>query len=568
MNPFQEAMQAFGRGLVAGELGNLQEAVQQRDDSLSLLEERLAELELSLEDSGWQRLSGESDREFSREGLRVINKMARIYWLKNPLIKRGVLTQTQYVFGRGVNIAARHPLVNEVIQKFLDDPKNKAELTSHQARGIKEMELQLFSNLFFTFFVNKSTGRVRVRSINPDEIDEVIKNPEDAKEPWYYKRVWTRKRFDMGTGLSTTESVTTYYPDWRYTPAGGHPATIGGHQVEGEVPVYHVAVNKLSDMTFGVSEVYAAMDWAKAYKNFLGDWATIVRSYARFAWQLTAKGGQKGVAATATKLSKAVGVEQPITPNPVTGKPPQAGAVMVTQQEGAKLEPIKTAGATTKAEDGRRLLLMVSAGMGIFEHYFGDPSTGNLATAKSMERPMELMFLDRQALWADVFQEMFQFVIDQDAKAPSGKLPGREVLDEVGERVVQLDLDSENEDPELAKQPIDRHVTVEFPSILEKDVVSRIDALIKAATLDGKTLAGTIDLMTITRLLLVALEVDNVDEVLEQLFPDGKPPEQAQEDPEAPSDATPAESKVDRILDGALGEFREAIARLADEPTS
>ena len=532
--------------VLSGELAQLGEAIEQREASLQLFEERMAELELALEDINWIRQGFENEKEFSREGLKKINQLARLYWIKNPLIKRAVFTQAQYVYGQGINISARHPLVNEVIQTFIDDEKNQSEFTSHQARMIKETELQCFANLFFVFFVNKSNGRVRIRTINMDEIEEIICNPEDAKEPWYYKRVWMQKRYDLGTGVHTDEQKIVYYPDWRYRPKGGYPAMIGRYPVERDTPVYHIKVNALSDMKFGVSEIYAAIDWARAYKEFLENWATIVKSYARFAWQLVAKGGTKGVAKAKDKLQSTLGITTGMEGNP---SPVTASAFIGT--EGTKLEPLKTAGATTKAEDGRRLLLMVSAATGIYEHYFGDPSTGNLATAKSMERPMELMFKDRQTFWADVMHDLLQFVVDQSARAPSGKIPGTVTVDDYGENIVVLGNDIENEEEDLRDKPIDRHIDIMFPDILEKDIVQKINAIVSAATLDGKPVANTLELKHITRLLLIALDEDNVDEIIERMFPN-------EGDGEGPIKLDP-----DEMMAEALRELREAVVKLA-----
>jgi len=534
MGIFQEA----ARKILSEDLEKMQEAIEQRDESLEFLQERLAELELALEDAGWMKLSSESNREFSREGLRKINQLARLYWIKNPLIKRAVLTQTQYVFGQGVNIEAEDPDVNEVIQEFLDDPKNRAEFTEHQARMIKETEMQCFGNIFFVFFVNRSTGTVRIRTIPVDEIEDIICNPEDAKEPWYYKRVWIERRFNTSTGNYEIRQRVAYYPDWKYNPTGGHPKAIGGKPVE-DALVYHVAVNKLSDMKFGVSEVYAGIDWARAYKEFLENWATIVKAYSRFAWQLTAKGGKKGVAKAKDKLQSTLGINSGAETNP-----PAVTASAFIGTEGARLEPIKTAGATTKAEDGRRLLLMVSAATGIYEHYFGDPSTGNLATAKSMERPMELMFRNRQQLWAGVFKEMCQFVIEQSVRAPKGKLPGQILKNEYGEEYVQLANDMSN------------RVNVTFPDILEKDAKEKVSAIVSAATLDGKTPAGTLDLKRITRMLLLALGEENVDEILEDLFPD---------DEEGEGRNKEEEQEIETMMVDAVRELREAVARFASE---
>ena len=151
--------------------------------SMEFLTERLAELELAQEDIGWQRLSGESDREFSREGLGRIMAQSRLFYLKSPVINRSVNVQAYYVFAQGINIQARDEKVNKVVQAFLDDPANDVELTSHQARMLKETDLQVLGNIFFVLFANKTDGTVRLRTIPPEEITEITPIPRTPKSP-------------------------------------------------------------------------------------------------------------------------------------------------------------------------------------------------------------------------------------------------------------------------------------------------------------------------------------------------------------------------------------------------
>ena len=108
---------------------------QQYNDTIELLTERIAELELGSEDVSWKPFGGEGATEFSRQYLRRIIRQSRLYYLRNPLVNRAVSIQSMYVFGQGVSITGRAPAVNDVVQAFLDDPANQVELTSHQARG-------------------------------------------------------------------------------------------------------------------------------------------------------------------------------------------------------------------------------------------------------------------------------------------------------------------------------------------------------------------------------------------------------------------------------------------------
>jgi len=546
-------IKAVAKRVMAEEFTGLQKETMNTIAGFEYLEERIEELEK--EDIGWVKLTDLSELNLSREKIRKISKDAFIYWMKNPLIKSAIRTQTMYVFGQGVTIQAEHELINKEIQEFWDDPKNQAELTTQQALGEKENELQIFSNIFFVFFIESLTGKVRIRTLPFNEIEDIIYNPEDNKDPWYYKRVWKDKK---------GKDHVWYYPDWRYQEKGGDDKpTEGEIKTEG---VYHIAVNRISGMKFGVSEVYAALDWAKAYKEFLENWAVIVKSYARFTWNMTTQGGVKGVQSIKNKI-KSIAYDPLGSPkktydaakNPTQYRTPQVGNVAIGT-EGTKLEPIKTAGATTSADDGRRLLLMVSSATGIFEHYLsGDPSTGNLATATAMERPMELMFADRQSLWYDILYGILQYAIDRAALSSRSELKGTEITNAWGEKVVVLADDTENEDPEKQDQPISRQIEIKFPDILEKDVVARVGAVVDAITLKGSAMAGTIpDVKKQTAMLLAALGEDNIDETVAALFPE----EGAVGMPEPPVEPEPF-AKVAETME-SLRKGVEAIVKKYD----
>jgi len=272
-----------------------------------------------------------------------------------------------------------------------------------------------------------------------------------------------------------------------------------------------VKVGGLSDMRFGVPEVYSALDWARAYKEFLEDWATIVRAYSRFAFKVTTPGGRKGIAAAKSRLTTTL-----TSGSTETNPPPIAGSTFVAGA-GVDLSPIRTAGATTSADDGRRMLLMVAAAAGMPETLFGDASVGSLATARSLDRPTELKFVDRQSLWKDVLGGILDYVVDRAALAPKGSLKGHQEPNPEGDgTVVILDIDPET------GEPIDRHIDIDFPSILEHDKEAEVRAIISAATLDGKAPAGTMDMKLISRLLLTALGQDDIDDLLDKIFPEGE----------------------------------------------
>lgn len=480
--------------------------------------ERLAQLEMALENVDWRLLTWQAHQEFTRDGLRHMVELARIVALKNPLVKRGIAVKQLYVWGQGWSVKCKDEAIQEVVNNFIDDPKNKAELTSHQALMDKEKEQQTDGNQFLVAFVNKVTGRVRFRSFPFEECQKIVCNPDDAKEPWLFERVWSQERMTE-TGAIETVRQQAYYPAMWYDPVN-KPAQIGGIEVRWDNPVYFLKSGGYSNWTFGISEIYASLDWSQAYKSFLEDWSAIVRAYRRFAFELSTPGGKQGVAAAKAKIQTTVGANNNLggyDSNP----PPIAGGVFV-HDANTQLNPIRTQGATVSAEDGRRLLLMVAADAGLPETFFGDVSVGTLATANSLDRPTELAMSSRQEWWKEHFQRLFDFVVYWAVKAPQGPLSGKAALNEYRE-------DGQIEH-EIEWGETDPHIDIDFPPIVEEPTMDRISAMVQAATLSGGTLAGTIDIVTLTRMMLTELGEDDIDEIMEKLFPGGEIPEWADPD--------------------------------------
>lgn len=465
-----------------------------------ILTERMAELELALEDANWMRMTFTGQQEFSREGLKKIREISRMMFAKNPLIKRGVMVKALYVWGQGINVRAKDKAINQVLQTFWDDEKNRSELTSHQARMLKEIDLEVEGLLYFVFFTRPTDGRVRVRTLPADEVVDVISNPQDAKTPWYYVRAWMENKFNPRTGSKETVTRKAYYPDWRYHPKA-RPQKIGGIPVQWDSPVYFVRTGK-----FGESEVYAAIDWARAYKEFLEDVASLMRAYSRFAWKRITK-GKKAIAAEKAKLAStlASGDSSETNPPPVTG-------AMALLGEGTDLQPMQVRGASISPEDGRRLLLMVAAAVNLPETYFGDVSVGTLATARSMDRPTELAMKERQMLWTDILRDIFRFVILQAVKATNGELRKMAAIEIV-------DDGEETEERITWNEGANLQMDIDFPPILEQDVQAGVQAVITALTLNGQELR-LLDDQIATRLILKAMGEDDVDEIMSELFPD------------------------------------------------
>lgn len=510
-----------------------------------LMEERLAEIEVELEADGWQRLDGYDGRELSRRGLATMVRLSRSMYVANPLIRKGVNDGANYVFGQGYTIVARNSVVNDVVQACWDDKDNRAELTSDTQGHAQDVELTTTGN-YFLALKQTPLGRVKMRSIPIEEVDDVLTNPEDRRDPWFYKRVWTPTELDPATGLlrSATPQV-RWYADWQAQPPGGIPSSIGAAPVDPDWKIRHVRVGPQGHR-FGVPDCYAALAWARAAQQDLQAMATIHQALARFVYTLKVPGNTTGqVAAAKAKLQSGIG-----SANGETNPAPAVGSTFVAA-EGASLTAMNNSGARPDPEGWRPFRLMAAAGLGVPETFLGDADVGNHATAETLDRPTELKFVTRQKLWKEVFEDIANYQIDADAMSAGGWLAGREERDLHGEsHIVVFDPN----DPEGSDEPVDRKLDVVFPSILERDPNARVNAVVSAATLDGKAPAGTMTPKMMARLLLDALAVDDIDEELRTLFP---PEEELPPTPEE-------EQEQEERLVTAITELRAALVQVIE----
>lgn len=470
-----------------------------------MLKESLADAQLALEDVGWRRLAGTSQTEFTTDGIKRGAELCRIMAVVNPLIKRAVELRIAYIWGQGVSITAKangdeasEQDVNAVVQGFLDDAGTKRVLSSAAAHETCERTLSTDGQMFFALYTDPLYGRVQPRSVPLAEVEDIICNPDDRSEPWYYKRTsWGTEILPVGLGAAASREVrrTVYHPAATYQPKS-KPRTIDGNLVRWDAPIMHLAVNRLDGWKFGIGDAYAAIPWARAYKDFLEDWLRLAKALSRFAWRAQAKGRNKDQ--VRAKLSQAPAAQ------PLTGAPQYAGATYIAP-EGQGLEAIPKAGATIDSDSGRPAAAMVASGMGLpVTMLLGDPGvTGARATAETLDTPTERTMEGRQNVWADFLRSLIDYVIDAAIRAPQGALKGGRTVDPVT-----------GQDRWTLKGDADRTILVEFPDLDDETLAVKVQAI---ATADE---TGKLPPLEITRQLCDALDIANVDDVIDAMTDD------------------------------------------------
>jgi len=358
------------------------------------------------------------------ESHRAILRRAYAAWCRSPLAGQIVNLTTWFVMGKGLGFSARDKAVQEVLKGFWNDPENDMQVMQHWMSN----ELQIYGEIFCRFFANPIDGTVRMALVDPAEIRDIVSDADDVRKTVAYLR-------EYSGAASPAEKIEAFRRDGSDIWGAFEENTV--REIIDGGDVLHVKVNNVSNRKRGLSELYRVLRWLDAYERWLEDRMNINRARGTFAFL-------RKVPAVPSRAAGPFETDS-------SGKyiVPKPGSILVVHEseDWEVLSP--SIGSDDAKEDGRAIKLMIAAGSGIFEHYFGDPSTGNLATTRSMELPMVKKFEDRQRLFEGVFGKIFQKVID--AKIRAGV----------------LDAD------------IDRTVEVSFPPIVPEDVALLTKTLVK-----------------------------------------------------------------------------------------
>lgn len=413
-------------------------------------------------DQGWIQLSGRSTQHITKQIVNDYADVSEFYYIFNPLIKRVIDVRTLFTFAKGFNIAVESEYEDQKT-KYLDpvlkDPYNKEAFTSQMAQDHNDKTLQKGGNLFIAIY--KNTKPISIRIMPAEEISKIVYDENDCYKPLFYKRDFNGK--------------TVYYPDFRNTLARS-VSQIAGNPVDLSVSIYHVYVNKIDTLGFGITDIAAAYRWAGAATSYLEDWGAVMKSIRKYSTMvLTPSTNQSTINALGAVFAGDTNeMFTPLQSNPA--------ASHLTMGGGNEYKVVDAGSSKVIGpSDVRQFILMVCATTGVPETIVtGDPSTGNLATAKELTGPFMTLIENRQEMWGDVLTNLYEYILS---------LQGMK----------------------------DIAVKVSFPPLVQEDLKTRIDAIVSAATLNNQIFAGTMAMRDVVREIYQTLDIEITDDELEKI---------------------------------------------------
>lgn len=519
----------------------------------AVMREAILDVRREIEDLGYINLAAPDERQSGLEddASHRVDRLRHIRILRrrNPLAKNAANLLQHYVLGQGITLRPNNKkLIARIVDEFRNDPVNKVTFTGHQAQ--KESIDTVFTDgeMFLVLYPDTENGTLELGHIDTMNVDDIVLDPQNRKIPRWYKVKNVERGWDFENDRQATQPETewVYYRDWRNDSDEGAPPK--SKQRDGLI--YHIAINKRGKR--GESELAAAVDWIRAHKSFMEDRATINRAAASVAWKKKRKGPASDIAAELERLKSGIARGGGYENNP-----PKAAGSTVVENEASTLEWVKTdTGGQAALADERILRMMTGAAMGgIPNHYQGDEANANLATATAMELPLLKTYEDWQTFWGDVWKDLLEFLLTTAQEAgrigerddtrrytdrvttPQETIRADDALGDVGGPVAEAQpmtgnltmvrREQQNAEPFGADvdgdgvvdttAPIDWYIDVDFPPIVQKDLTQWVTAMKELyAILPGTNVESQ---KLVIEMFLMALGVNDVDQVMERLFP-------------------------------------------------
>jgi hypothetical protein len=405
---------------------------------------------------------GGRPQEMQPERRKRLAQRSRIAFLHDPLAGAEAELRANFAFAGGVNPPqAKDERVQAIIDRAWNDPNNQELFTGYSAHRRASNSLLTQGELMDLLYVRG--GKIRVGKLDPDMVPNIVPDPEHRLRPIYY--IGYRRRFKWNVeldqpafDLETEEGrpKVTYYPHWRNLKDAEReregefgktleplPVVPKDKQDPGGGVVYHTAINVLDEQLRGnppwarTIRFYSAMNeftearvsMAQAASTFIARRTMMGSSQTEMVRSAGAVLSQTGELGT-SRFSEGGSLDPELGTSQVPGGPfahTAAPGSWWVENDRSKLESLSlNSGAAAAGQDASIIRAPLAAASGFGQHYLGDASNANLATATSLELPALMAVLS----WQKVFEDRAKWFVDRaiEAAVQAGELGG--VLDD------------------------------------------------------------------------------------------------------------------------------------------
>lgn len=298
----------------------------------------------------------------------VYEDMSEMY-LKNPLGYRIINAKTRYVLGDGIVYKAEDEKVQECIDEYWNMPDNKWDIKLESRIN----ELGLYGEMIIIPTVTDNSARMTIKMVYPGLVAERGKEDVLDEDITFFK-------------ISGSDKL---YKVIRYDS--------NKDMYDGDA--FYFAINKLSQISYGVGDLFVTSDWLRMYDKSLYATMSRVGLILSFAWDVL----MEGASAQEVKNRR----------REITNNPPTPGSVLVHN----KSEVWNTLSPSLQGSDMAEIYRMLKgqciSAQGIPEFIFGLGGDTNFATARAMLTPFYQDIKSRQKTVEYIFRSQFDYLLSK-----------------------------------------------------------------------------------------------------------------------------------------------------------
>lgn len=520
-------------------------------------EQEFMELANEAEDLAFHSMDYFSGRptEMRTERRKRLAQRSRIALLEDPLAAAEAQLIGDFSFGKGVSIpTARDPEVQQVINEAWTDANNEEKLTGFAAQRKLSNELLTSGELFITLYTGG--GKVRVGRLDADLVTNIVPDPEDRLRPlWFIAQKRTYEwdyqndcpKFEtqqLGGGKARLQ----YWKHWRNYDDAVKEREQGGIDAEEaalETPpaekqakgvVYHVAINQTGEQLRGNPPWARSLRFFTAMNVLTEAHVTMAQAASAFIARRAMKGTPKQIAKAAATILTSVGelgasavprgerfldrperTTQPFV-RPGTPGPPPPGSWW-NDNESSQLEPLNlNSGAGQMVQTAQIVRAPIAASSGFGQHYLGDASNANLATASTLELPATMHI----GSWQEYFEILLRWFTDRaiEAAVKEGLLGGADGFN--GQPLGEMYLHEAQDRTAMekrTKKDLSYEFTMPFPGRRQLTDVATVVVEV-AASYDPQGMNIPLRKLLL-RLFFEQVGIDGVARAVEECIPEG-----------------------------------------------
>ena len=311
-------------------------------------------------------------------------RISLLSYRKNPRAYRAIELSQHFVLGDGVRISAEDEDVQDLLEEHW-------KLNGWDERANERIRsLSIFGEQLYPAFVNEETGMVKIGSVSPLLIRNMLSARGNAEE---IMKVFTSIGEETpGDGKGKKFSVIRLDDELELNPQGSNAA-------------FYFAVNRINGQRRGLPDLLPSLDWLEGLDSFVFAMMERANLSANVVYDLEYKGLNDQ-----ELKDKVDQFNQNMREGGTFGHNENAGLTIQTPNMGSSEAEIMT----------RILVKHIQAGTGLAGLFYGDSDDLTRASASELSIPVAKMLQARQQYFKFMLKRIFDYQIQESIKA--GKL--------------------------------------------------------------------------------------------------------------------------------------------------